>query len=115
MSESPPSASQARAQKPLELGTAIRIARQFNRMSQRDIVKAAEVSQSLYSEVERGHKHPSLETLEAIAAALHMTPGSLYLLAESMAGRPSENALRHLASIKRWLADTAHLDPDAAP
>jgi transcriptional regulator with XRE-family HTH domain len=112
---SPAEATPASPRRPINIGLAIRIARQFNRLSQRDVVRASGISQGVCSEYESGRKHPSPENLDAIADALHMSPATLYLLAEHLAERDSETPMRHLASIKRWLADTAHVERKDTP
>ena len=112
---SPAEATPAPARRPINIGVAIRIARQFNRLSQRDVVRASGISQGVCSEYESGRKHPSPGNLDAVADALHMSPATLYLLAEHLAERDSETPMRHLASIKRWLADTAHVGRKDTP
>jgi len=60
-------------------------ARTARKLSQATLAKAAGVSGSYISMLERGQRSPPLETLEAVAKALRVSP--LSLLAEPSSGR----------------------------
>lgn len=51
-------------------------------MTQEDLALNANIDRSFLSEVERGLKSPTLETVDAIARALQTTPGTLVQSAE---------------------------------
>jgi transcriptional regulator with XRE-family HTH domain len=60
-------------------------ARTSRKLSQAALAKAAGVSVSYISMLERGQRSPPLETLEAVAKALRVSP--LSLMAEPSSGR----------------------------
>jgi transcriptional regulator with XRE-family HTH domain len=72
------------------LGAVLRRRREANEWSLVDIARPAGISTAYLSEVERGHKDISTERLLAVARALDVTVGELYLeLARELgAGEP---------------------------
>ncbi len=72
------------------LGAILRRAREANERSLLDIAGPAGISPAFLSEVERGRKEISVEKLLAVARALDLTIGELYLqLAQELgAGEP---------------------------
>lgn len=64
----------------------LRLMRAHQNISQAGLAKKAGVSMSYISMMERGKRTPPLETLEALAKALKVSP--LYLLQELSTERP---------------------------
>ena len=63
----------------------VRTARLNSRLSQEALAELAGLHRTYISLLERGHRSPSLFTLEAIAHALNMTPATLLsLIAEAV-------------------------------
>jgi transcriptional regulator with XRE-family HTH domain len=60
------------------LGEYIRMQRQLSKLSLRQMARAAGLSDSYLSQVERGLYRPSAEVLKAIADALKLSATSLY-------------------------------------
>lgn len=64
----------------------LRTIRAQKKLSQQAVAKKAKVSVSYISMLERGERTPPLETLEALAKALDVSP--VYLLQELSVDRP---------------------------
>ena len=66
------------------LGEAIRIARSFIGMSQKELASAMDVSNGYISQLEAGDKEPSQKTLRKAASALGVPVSSLVFFAEQL-------------------------------
>jgi transcriptional regulator with XRE-family HTH domain len=66
------------------VGTAIRVSRQSRGLSQEALAELAKLHRTYIGSVERGERNLTLNSLEAIATALSMTPSLLLAKAESM-------------------------------
>jgi transcriptional regulator with XRE-family HTH domain len=60
-----------------EIGARIRALRQGLRLTQAEVAERAGIDSSFYGQLERGANTPSLRTLYAVAAVLHVEPGEL--------------------------------------
>ena len=55
-----------------KIGENIRLARQKMKLTQNVVAKKADVSVNYYARIERGEVNPSIETINAILAALNV-------------------------------------------
>ena len=62
----------------MDLGTRIRNIRKSQNISIKDLSEKVKVSQSMISQIEKGHTNPSMSCLKDIAAGLGITIGSLF-------------------------------------
>jgi transcriptional regulator with XRE-family HTH domain len=65
------------------VGKAIRVARLQQRLTLREVAEKAGITTSALSQLERDKFNPTIGTLKAIAAALHVTLGTFFPLPES--------------------------------
>lgn len=63
---------------------ALRLVRQFHNVSLTEAAQRLEVSKSFLSQVENGHKKPSLDFLEAFAKSFDMPLSGLLLFSETV-------------------------------
>ena len=61
---------------------ALKVARQYHRISQSDLAEKIGISKSYLNEIERGHKEPSLDVLRKYAEFFDVPVSSLMLFAE---------------------------------
>ena len=109
-----------------EIGARLRVERQRNQLTVRELARRVGVSPSLISQIERDKVNPSVSTLWAVVTALGLTMGDLFSHVETPAGlrpvgeatkvsgpatRPGERAELHLESGVRWERLTATSDP----
>jgi transcriptional regulator with XRE-family HTH domain len=71
----------------VRFGTVVRERRREIGLSQEQLALNANLDRSYLSEVERGLKSPTLETVEALALALDTVPSALLLAAERLSAR----------------------------
>jgi transcriptional regulator with XRE-family HTH domain len=71
------------------LGEFIRKQRHFNQLSQRELAKLADLSDTYMSQLERGLHEPSIRVLRSVAASLGVRPSQLIMYA---AGLPLDEA-----------------------
>jgi transcriptional regulator with XRE-family HTH domain len=69
------------------LGEYLRTQRQFNRLSQRDLARLSDLSDTYMSQLERGLHEPSIRVLRSLAESLGIRPDQLIMYA---AGLPLE-------------------------
>ncbi len=72
----------------LRLGEYLRTQRKFNQLSQRDLARLADLSDTYMSQLERGLHEPSLRVLRALANSLGIRPDQLIMYA---AGLPMDD------------------------
>jgi len=72
----------------LDLGEFIKSQRRLNQMSQRELARLADLSDTYMSQLERGRHEPSVSVLRALAESLGIRPDQLILYA---AGLPTPN------------------------
>jgi transcriptional regulator with XRE-family HTH domain len=66
------------------LGEFIKAQRQLNQLSQRQLAKLADLSDTYMSQLERGRHEPSLSVLRALAESLGIRPDQLILYAAGL-------------------------------
>jgi transcriptional regulator with XRE-family HTH domain len=66
------------------LGGFIKAQRQLNQLSQRQLAKLADLSDTYMSQLERGRHEPSLSVLRALAESLGIRPDQLILFAAGL-------------------------------
>jgi transcriptional regulator with XRE-family HTH domain len=71
------------------LGDFIKAQRKFNQLSQRDLARLADLSDTYMSQLERGMHEPSIRVLRALAESLGIQPDQLIMYA---AGLPVEQS-----------------------
>jgi transcriptional regulator with XRE-family HTH domain len=81
-----------------QLGEFIKAQRALNQMSQRELARLADLSDTYLSQLERGRHEPSLSVLRALAESLGIRPDELILYAAGVPLRTepvsSEEAIR---------------------
>lgn len=60
-----------------QFGATVRSERHAQKLTQQELAFGAELSLTYIGEIERGQRMVSLDTLQRIAVALHMTPSQL--------------------------------------
>ena len=68
----------------LNLGEFIKAQRHLNRMSQRELARLSDLSDTYMSQLERGRHEPSLSVLRALADSLGIRPDQLVLYAAGL-------------------------------
>jgi transcriptional regulator with XRE-family HTH domain len=76
------------------LGEALRLIRVYHDMKQKEAAKFIGVSVSYLSEIEKGHKMPSLEVIEKYSIKFGIPISSIMFFAESIEGGPSAERAR---------------------
>lgn len=66
------------------LGEHIRAQRQLNRMSQRELARLADLSDTYMSQLERGLHEPSIRVLRSLADSLGVRPDQLIMYAAGL-------------------------------
>jgi transcriptional regulator with XRE-family HTH domain len=101
-------------------GRALKVARQYHRLSQSDLACEIGISKSYLNEIERGHKEPSLEVLRKYAVFFDVPVSSLMLFAERVGSSRVERvrvfAADKVLKMLEWIADgdeeKTQRDPD---
>jgi transcriptional regulator with XRE-family HTH domain len=73
----------------LRFGEHIRAQRRFNQLSQRELARLADLSDTYMSQLERGLHEPSIRVLRSLAKSLGIKPNELIMYA---AGLPVDQA-----------------------
>ncbi|MER6015332.1 helix-turn-helix domain-containing protein [Streptomyces bluensis] len=92
-----------------EAGQRIAATRRARRMTQDDLARSSFVSLSMLRKIEQGTRFPSDDTLDALAAALHVDPSRL------LTGHQRVDNRVHDALPAVSAAIAAHDDPDDGP
>lgn len=90
---------------------ALKLIRQYHRLSQVELADQLDLSNSFISELESGAKKPSVEILERYAVQFHIPVSSLLLFAEQIDKRDLVSATRTYTANKvlkmlEWLEQT---------
>jgi transcriptional regulator with XRE-family HTH domain len=72
------------------LGEQIRTQRQLNRLSQRQLARLADMSDTYMSQLERGLHEPSIRVLRALAESLGLPPDTFIMQAAGLTPDPAE-------------------------
>lgn len=75
-----------------EIGARIRTTRLSLKLTQAQVAEKAGIDASFYGQLERGTNTPSLRTLFAVAAVLHVEPSELLPRTKSRSGKGSLTA-----------------------
>jgi len=68
----------------MRLGEHIRAQRQFLRLSQRELARLADLSDTYMSQIERGLHEPSIRVLRSLARSLGVEPNQLIMYAAGL-------------------------------
>jgi len=90
------------------LNQALKLTRQFHRMSQSALAEKLSISRSYLSELESGKKVPTIDVLERYSVTFKVPTSSFLMFSESIetgkaAFKPAKKALR----IMEWIAESA--------
>lgn len=72
-------------------GRAVRVVRARANLTQKDLARHCRVRAQSISDIEQGRVNPSLRTIDAIAAAVHMSASDLLAEAERLGGALNHN------------------------
>lgn len=98
------------------LGEALRLIRVYHDLKQREVAKKLRISTSYLSEIEKGHKTPTLEFIQKYSDAFDLPVSSIMFFAESVdsdqpAGRARTFVAGKMIGLMQFLearADRAH-------
>jgi transcriptional regulator with XRE-family HTH domain len=101
--------------KPEMYHRALRLIRQYHRLTQVELASKLELSKSFLSELEKGHKKASIDVLERYANFFRIPLSSLLLFAERSENADFSERTRTFAAKKvlkmlEWLEDTTTND-----
>lgn len=82
------------------ISEALRLIRVFHDLKQGELAKRLGISSSYLSEIEKGHKKPSLELIEKYAAEFQMPASSILFFAERVEDAESGERIRHAIASK---------------
>lgn len=96
---------------------ALKIIREYHRMSQKDVAENLGISKSYLSEIEGGKKQPSLDILERYSELFKIPMSSIVLFAEKSRSTDAADRFRGFAADKilkilEWLQATNNTDGD---
>jgi transcriptional regulator with XRE-family HTH domain len=94
---------------------ALRLIRQYHRLTQVELAGKLELSKSFVSELEKGHKKASIDVLDRYANFFHIPLSSLLLFAErtedsDLSERTRTFAARKVLKMLEWLEETTSDD-----
>ena len=94
---------------------ALKLVRQFHNLSLTELAERLGVSKSYLSQIEHGHKKPSLDLLEAYASAFKMPLSHLLLFAENVgatdpASRVKLAIVGKALKMLRWIEEVTEED-----
>lgn len=92
------------------IGRALKLVREFHRLSQVEAARRLTISNSYLSEIEKGSKQPTLELIERYAAEFKIPASSILFFSETLANgatvsRPKALAAGKILRILEWIAD----------
>jgi transcriptional regulator with XRE-family HTH domain len=86
------------------IGEAIKIIRVFNGMTQQELAKTLDISDSYLSQIESGKRTPTLETMSAISKTFRIPVSSLMFFSEQLGSdRNPRDRERRLAFGRRLI------------
>lgn len=97
---------------------ALKMIRQYHRLSQSDLAEQIDISRSYLNEIERGKKEPSLEVLNKYSSRFDVPLSSLLLFAERTQDRNFDKARVFFADkvlkMLEWVAEGTEDEQDTA-
>ena len=95
---------------------ALKMIRQYHRLSQSDLAEQIDISRSYLNEIERGKKEPSLEVLNKYSSRFDVPLSSLLLFAERTQDRNFDKARVFFADkvlkMLEWVAEGTEDEQD---
>ncbi|MBC2772088.1 helix-turn-helix transcriptional regulator [Rhizobium sp. AQ_MP] len=82
------------------LNEALRLIRVFHDMKQNEAAEKLGISKSYLSEIEKGHKEPSLELLRKYEAAFDIPTSSIIFFSENLGKSPAREKARTFVASK---------------
>lgn len=82
---------------------ALRLLRTYHQLSQQDLAKKLEISNSYLSEIEKGVKTPTLDLLQKYSALFKMPLSTIMLFSESLDGDRKPGAKLRVAAADKIL------------
>ena len=80
------------------LGEALRLIRVYHDLKQKEVAEKLRISTSYLSEIEKGHKTPTLEVIQKYAQFFDLPVSSIMFFAETVEGdRPADRARTFVA------------------
>lgn len=76
--------------RPLTVGEAIALVRRYRDWTQGDLAAAAGVSQATVSQIEKGGRQPSMDTLKSLASVLSVSEAMLMMMAQDPSAVPKD-------------------------
>lgn len=89
---------------------ALRMAREFHRITQTELAKQLHISGSYLSEIESGKKAPSVELLEAYAKVFDIPASTFLLFQERVSGKDDEKRVKKATKMLQffdWVLEEA--------
>lgn len=82
------------------LGEALRLIRVYHDLKQKQVAERLDISTSYLSEIEKGHKTPSLELIQRYSAIFGLPVSSIMFFAESVEGAGAYDLARSFVAGK---------------
>lgn len=82
---------------------ALRLLRTYHQLTQSELAKRLDMSNSYLSEIESGNKVPGLDLLEKYAEVFKMPVSSILLFSETMEGKHKSSAKLRIAAADKIL------------
>jgi transcriptional regulator with XRE-family HTH domain len=94
------------------INRALKLVRQYHRMSQAGLAEKLELSKSFVSELESGNRKPSIDVLERYADQFKLPLSSLMLFSEQLDEKDWQSRSRNFVASKvvnmlEWLEETS--------
>lgn len=76
------------------LGEALRLIRVYHDLKQKDVAERLKISPTYLSEIEKGHKTPTLDVIQRYSDSFGLPVSSIMFFAESVEGKTSYDRAR---------------------
>jgi transcriptional regulator with XRE-family HTH domain len=87
------------------IGEAIKIIRIFNRLTQQELAKSLDISDSYLSQIESGKRTPTLDTIKAVSSMFGIPVSSLMFFSEQLDDGSDVEGNRSRVAFGRRLLD----------
>lgn len=94
------------------LHRALKLARQYHRLSQSELAEKLQISKSFLSEIESGKKSPTLDLIDRYSRHFHIPASTLVLIGERLNGAPKQLPARRADQLLRFLEWAVSDDED---